>query len=476
LSEEILVKENKMGVMPVGKLLANMSLPPMISMLAAALYNIIDSIFVAKVSEDALAAMTLVFPVQMLMMSFNLGIGVGIASLISRRLGEKRQDEANLAATHGFVFAITTWALYALFAVFLAGPFIRVFTGTGNEGIYEMAVSYCRIVMVGSLLFNFSIVIERILQSTGNTFHPMVFNLVGLSVNIVAAPILIIGWFPIIGDLGFPGFGVQGAGFAAILGQSVGAVVALVIFFSRKHAVRISFRKFHIHWDIVRDILAVGAPTIVMQAVMPILIASLNALFITYSTTAVAVLGVYFRITTFVVMPVMGLNQGALPIMGYNFGAKNRLRLMATYTSGLKVAFIILAVGTAIFWIFPHWIMMLFSPNAEMLDMGVHALRAVSIGWIPGAFVIITNGMFQALAHGVFALIIAIVRQIGVVLPLTYILLVNFGINASWYAWAIAEFAALTLSVIFLMRIKKNQIDKLPDGDPVLGKKQPCVS
>jgi putative MATE family efflux protein len=459
-----------MGIMPVGKLLANMSMPPMISMLAAALYNIIDSIFVAKVSEDALAAVTLVFPVQMLMMSVNIGIGVGLASLISRRLGEKRQTDANLAATHGFVFALAAWALYALVGIFLAGPFLRLFTGAENEGIYEMAISYCRIVMICSGFFNLSVTIERILQSTGNTFHPMVFNLVGLAANTVLAPILIIGWFPIIGDLGFPGFGVVGAALAAVLGQLIGCVIALILFCRKKHAVHVSFRKFRIHWDIVRDILVVGLPTMVMQAVQPILIASLNALFISYSTTAVAVLGAYFRISTFVILPVIGLNQGALPVMGYNFGAKNRLRLMAAYTSALKVTIIIMIIGTLLFWIFPAQIMLIFSPGPEMLDMGVHALRAMSISWIPGSFVIISIGMFQALAHSIFALIISIVRQIGFILPLAYLLLTNFGINAAWYAYPLAEASALTLTAIFFVRVKKHEIDLLPAGASVSGR------
>jgi putative MATE family efflux protein len=461
-----------MGVMPIGKLLANMSLPPMISMLAAALYNIIDAFFVAKVSEDALAAVTLVFPVQMLMMSVNIGIGVGLASLISRRLGQKRQEEANLAATHGFVFAIAAWVIYALIGFFLAGPFIRLFTGEGNEGIYDMAVSYCRIVMIGSLMFNISVTIERILQSTGNTLHPMVFNLVGLAANTVLAPILILGWFWGIGDLGFPGLGVDGAAIAAVIGQSVGFVIAIFLFFSRKykHAVHVSFRKFRIHWDIVRDILAVGVPTMVMQAVQPILIASLNAMFISYSTTAVAVLGVYFRISTFVILPVVGLNQGALPIMGFNFGAKNRLRLMAAYTSAFKVALIIMIIGTVIFWIIPEHIMSWFSQSADMIDMGAHALRTLSISWVPGAFVIISLGLFQALAHGVFALIIAIVRQIGFILPLAYILLIHFGINGAWYAYPLAEVSALVLTTIFFVRAKKLDIDVLPDGAPVSGR------
>ncbi|MDR0875259.1 MAG: MATE family efflux transporter [Clostridiales Family XIII bacterium] len=468
------MKENKMGAMPVGKLLANMSMPPMISMLAAALYNVIDSFFVAKVSEDALAAVTLVFPIQMMMIAVNVGIGVGLASLISRRLGQKRQEEANLAATHGFVFAIATWVVYAVVGIFLAAPFIRLFTGSepANEGIFEMAVAYCRIVMTGSLMYNITIVVERILQSTGNTLHPMIFNLIGIASNTVIAPILIIGWFPFAGDLGFPGYGVVGAGYAAIIGQAVGTAVALILFCSRKHAVHVSFRKFRIRAEILKDILTVGLPSMVMQAVQPILLFFLNALFMVVadSALAVAVLGVYFRISTFTILPVVGLNQGALPIMGYNFGAKNRLRLMAAYTNAFRVAVIIMAVGMGIFWIFPHYIMMWFTSNPEMIDMGVHAFRAVTISWLPGAFVIITIGLFQALAHGVFALIISIVRQLGFILPLAYILLLNFGVNGAWYAYPLAEIAALTLTIVFFFRVKKQDIDRLPDGDPVSGR------
>lgn len=474
MNNENRIVENKMGVMPIGKLLANMSMPPMISMLAAALYNVIDSFFVAKVSEDALAAVTLVFPVQMLMMAILIGVGVGLSSLISRRLGEKRQKEANIAATHGFVFALALWAAFALIGVFLAAPFLRLFTGTDvqNEGIYEMALSYCRIVMVGSLMFNISVVIERILQSTGNTFHPMVYNLVGIAINTVCAPIFIIGWFPGIGDLGFDGFGVVGAGYAAIIGQSVSCVIAILIFVRRKHAVKVSFIGFRFNWKMAKDILIVGAPAMVMQAVGSLLLFFLNGMFmvVANSSTAVAVLGVYFRISTFTMLPVIGLNQGALPIMGYNYGAKNRLRLMATYKNAFKVALIIMAIGTAIFWIFPRPILMLFSQDPEMIEMGIHAFRTISIHWIPGSFVIISIGMFQALAHGIFALVISIVRQLGFILPLAYVLLLNFGVDGVWFAYPIAEVAALTLAVLFVIRIKKKEIDVLPDGAPVSGR------
>ena len=474
MSQDSRIVENKMGTMPIGKLLANMSIPPMVSMLAAALYNIIDSFFVAKISEDALAAMTLAFPVQTLMGAVIVGTGVGLASLISRRLGEKRQDEANNAATHGIAIALVLWVIFALIGIFLAGPFVRLFTGAeeANEEIFKMAVSYLRIVMVGSFGLNIAIMAERILQSTGNTFHPMVYNITGIIINTVIAPFFIIGWFWGVGDLEFAGFGIEGAGYAAIVGQTVSLIMAIFILTTKKHAVKISFKKFRVDSAILKDIFSVGAPSMVMQAIQSILLICLNALFmvVANSAMAVAVLGVYFRISTFTVLPVIGLNQGALPIMGYNFGAKNRLRLVAAYTSALKVAFIIMAIGTVIFWIFPAQIMAFFTQDPEMIDMGVWAFRLLSTSWIPGAFVIISIGMFQALAHGAFALTISIVRQLGFILPLAYILLINFGVNGVWYSYPLAEASALTLTVIFLLRIKKYDIDCLPDGDPVMGK------
>jgi len=456
--------ENKMGVMSVGKLLANMSAPPMVSMLAVALYNIIDSIFVAKVSEDALTAVTLVFPVQMFMMSINTGIGVGLASLISRRLGEKRREAAESAAAHGFFFAIITWVIYAIFAWFAAGSFIQLFTGAQGYGdIFDMALIYCRIVMIGSLFVNISVMTERILQATGNTFYPMLYNIIGVGINTIMAPILIIGYF------GAPSLGVAGAGYASIIGQFSGFAIAMYLLFGKKHVLRISFKGFRPHIETIKDILVVGLPTIVVQATMPILVSALNKMLISYES-AVFVLGVYYRISTFSILPVVGLNMGALPIMGYNFGALNRLRLIAAYKKALFVAIIIMIIGTAIFWIFPERIMTLFSATGYTLELGAHALRTISLCWIPGAFAIITIGLFQALAHGMFALIVSIVRQLGFVLPLAYILLTNYGVFNVWSAYPIAEVSALILTLVFLRRIFIKEINILPDGSPVAGK------
>jgi len=456
--------DNKMGVLPVKKLISTMSFPPMLSLLVSALYNVVDSIFVAKVSEDALAAVTLVFPIQMLMVAFNAGVGVGLASLISRRLGQDRKKEANIAATHGFLIALLLWICYALFAIFLAPLFLRLFTDSSHsQAIFDMALSYCRIVMLGSIFWCFSVVIERILQATGNMLYPMIFNLTGAAINTVLAPIFIIGYF------GAPALGVQGAGYVAIFGQTIACIIALILFFGKKNIVHITAKGFRPRAAMFRDIFTVAAPSIVMMAAQPILVSGLNGVLIVYSTTtAVAVLGVYFRIATFVTMPVIGINQGGLPVMGYNYGAKNRLRLNAAYKISLKLAIIIMATGTVIFWIFPVQIMGLFSASAEMTSLGVIALRSVSVSWVPAAFVIVNIALFQALAHGIFALVISLARQIGIILPVAYIIAaVLHQPDWIWVAFPVAEIAAFALSFIFHRRINKNEIARLPDGAPV---------
>jgi putative MATE family efflux protein len=417
----------------------------------------VDSIFVSKISENALAAVTLVFPVQMLMMSICVGTGVGLASLISRRLGERNQKEADAAAVHGFFLAIICWTLFALFGIFGAGPFLNLFTD--NAEILSMALTYCRIVTIGSVFMCFSICIERIMQSTGDMLHPMIFNSVGAAVNTALAPVFIMGL------LGAPQLGVMGAGLVAVTGQCIAMVIAIVMFVRNEHAVSVSFRGFRVCGRTIADILVVGIPSIIMMSIQSFLISGLNGILSTYSTTAVAVLGVYYRIQTFIILPVLGMVQGALPIMGYNFGAKNRKRLLAAFKLAFKITISIMAVGVALFWIVPGPIMTLFSAEGEMMDIGVHALRAISISYLPAAFTVVAITMFQATAHGVFAAIISIVRQLGFILPLAYVLLKVFGIDAVWYSFPLSEIAAFTMAVIFYRRVKKRQIDLLPDGN-----------
>lgn len=446
---------NKMGVMPIGKLLFNMSLPPIVSMLINALYNIVDSIFVARISEAALTAVTLVFPVQMLMIAVNVGIGVGLSSFISRKLGERNQSDADKAATNGFFLAIASWILYAIVGLFLTEPLLALFTD--NVEILGYASIYCKIVTIGSIFMCISICIERILQATGNMMYPMIFNAVGAIINTILAPIFIIGLF------GVPSFGVAGAGFVAIFGQMVACIIAIVLFVKNDHKVTVSFKGFKPDGYIIKEVLTVGAPSIIMLSVGSFLIAGLNAILIVHSEIAVAVLGVYFRIQSFVFMPVIGLNQGALPIMGYNYGAKNKKRLLDSYKLALKIALTIMGIGVILFWVFTEQFMLLFNASDEMLAMGIRALRIISLCMIPAAFGIVTVGMFQALAHGGYALIISLVRQLIFLLPVAYILANYVGVDYTWFAYPIAECAAVVLAAIFLRRVIKTDISQMPD-------------
>jgi putative MATE family efflux protein len=451
------MEENKMGALPIGKLLFSMSLPPMASMLLYALYNIVDSVFVSRISEEALAAVTLAFPVQMFMMAICVGLGVGLASLISRRLGERKQAEADAAAAHGFLLALLCWIGFALFGLFGAEPFLRAFTDDAE--ILSMSLTYLRIVVIGSVFSCFSVCIERIMQSTGDMMRPMIFNSTGAVINTILAPIFIMGLW------GAPRLGVMGAGLVAVTGQCVSMILAVVLFVRSERAVSVSFRDFRVSGRTLADILVVGAPSIIMLSIRSFLISGLNALLIAYSTTAIAVLGAFFRIETFVILPVVGMGQGSLPIMGYNFGAKNRKRLLATFKLAYKAATAIMIVGVALFWILPEQIMALFSAKGEMMDIGVHALRSISISYIPAAFTIVSVTLFQATAHGVFAAIISIVRQLGFILPIAYLLLRSFGVDAVWYAFPLSESATLTMAIVFFLRVKRRQIDLLPEGN-----------
>jgi putative MATE family efflux protein len=451
-----------MGVQPIGRLLVSMSLPPMISMLVGACYNIVDSIFVARISEEALASVTLVFPIQMIMISICVGIGVGLSSVISRRLGEKRQAAADSAAAHGFFLALVSWLVFAAFGLFLAKPTLSLFTT--DPAILDGAVVYAQIVCIGSVFSCFSICIERILQSAGNMIYPMIFNMIGAIVNTILAPIFIIGYF------GVPGYGIRGGGFVAIFGQFVALAIAVFLFRRKDPGVAISFRGFRPRRETVRDILAVAVPTVIMMAIFPLLVAALNKILITYSATAVAVLGIYFRVQSLITMPVIGINQGALPLIGYNFGAQNRKRLVATLRLALTASLAIMAAGTALFWIFPHSIMRLFSAEGEMLTLGIGALRIVSLGFLGAAVVIILIGFFQAVAHAAFATVISLVRQLILILPLAYVLTKYFGVYRFWWAYPIAEYVALVMALVFFNRIYRREIVAMPDGDSVAGK------
>ena len=444
---------NKMGVMPEGRLVWTMSLPAIFSMLIQAFYNVIDSIFVAQLGEDALTAISLVFPLQMLLVAIGVGTGVGVNSLISRRLGQRNKDGANKAATHGFLLSFVNWFLFAIFGLFFVDDFLRAFSD--NPAVIEYGTDYLSIVTVFSLFMFIQFNVEKILQATGNMIFPMICSLIGAAVKIALNPILLLGL------LGSPAFGISGAASATIIGNAVAMSIGLVFLFRFKHEVKIELSGFRVHPKTLHDIYAVGVPGIIMQALASVMIGGLNAILIIYSESAVAVLGVYFRLQNFIFMPVFGLMQGAMPIFGYNFGARIKSRLIRTYKFTFVFAMAIMILGFLLFQTFPEFLMSLFKASDEMMDIGVRALRIVSICFLPAAFGITSSTLFQATGHGLMSLIVSLLRQLIIVLPLSAILAHFFGLDYFWYAFPLSEVFALSAEVYFLRRLYVKEIRPL---------------
>lgn len=446
------VRKDRMGTEPVGKLLASMAWPAILSMTINALYNVVDSIFVARYSADAMTAISLVNPVQMLMISVGIGSAVGVNSLIARRLGARRQEEADKAASTSIRIGFFNYLLFAFIGIFLAKPFMHLYTD--NPVIFEGGSTYLQIITICCFFSMIQFQLEKVLQSTGNMIAPMIISLCGAITNIILDPILIFGL------LGAPELGIAGAAIATVIGQAVSFTVAVYIVHTKEHLVHIQLRGFKMDWAVVKDIYAVGLPSIFMQSIGSIMLFGYNAI-LAASKTAVAVLGIYFRLQSFIFMPVFGLNQGAMPIMGYNYGARNRARLMKTYKLSLLVAGTIMACGFVLFQTCPELLLKLFGANAEMMEMGIPALRLISICFIPAAFGIMTGTLFQGTGHGVYSLLVSMIRQLAGILPIAYFLYHTFGITASWASFPLAEVLGLTVSVIMLIRLYKKEIKTL---------------
>lgn len=446
------VQADRMGTAPVGKLLASMAWPAILSMTINALYNVVDSIFVAMVSPNALTAVSLVNPLQMLMISFGVGSAVGVNSLIARRLGARRQDEADKAASTSIRIGIFNYLIFAFIGIFLAKPFMHLYTD--NAEIFEGGVTYLKIITIFSIFSMVQVQLEKVLQATGNMVAPMIISLAGAVTNLILDPILIFGMF------GLPEMGVAGAAIATVTGQAVAFCVAMYILHTREHVVHVQIKGYKMDWKVVKDIYAVGLPSIVMQSIGSIMLFGYNAI-LAASATAVAVLGVYFKLQSFIFMPVFGLNQGAMPIMGYNYGARNKQRLMKTYKLALITAVVIMSCGFALFQLCPEMLLKMFSADADMLEMGVPALKTISLCFLPAAFGIMTGTLFQGTGHGVYSLLVSVIRQLLGILPLAYILYHAFGVAASWASFPLAEMMGLTFSVIMLIRLYKKEIKTL---------------
>lgn len=446
-------EENKMAVRPVFPLLMSMAIPPMISMLIQSLYNIVDSVFVAKIGEDALTAVSLAFPVQTLIVACSVGIGVGVNSYISRSLGREDQEGADSAVAHGLLMAAFVAVLFIIAGQFLLEPFFRLFSD--DPAILADAITYTNICLTFCAGSFIHICIEKVFQSTGSMIFPMLLQALGAITNIILDPIMIFGLF------GFPAMGVKGAAVATVIGQHTAMLASLLVFLLGKFAVRLDLRNFHFSWKMIRDIASIAIPNSCMNALGSVLVMGLNTILIGFSNTAVSLFGIYYKLQTFVFMPASGLTQGAMPIMGFSYGAGNGKRLQHTLSISLRVCFVIMAVGCVLFMAAPEWLLGLFDASEEMLAIGVPALRIISVSFLPAAIGFILPTMFQAMGQGGYSLIVFLLRQLVITLPAAAILSGPFGLTGIWASFILAESIAAGAALLFYNKLRKK--------DPVLG-------
>ncbi len=453
--ENMPMAENKMGVMPINKLLLSMSVPMMFSMLVQALYNIVDSIFVARIGEDALTAVSLAFPLQSLLIALAGGTCVGLNAVLSKALGEKNFEKVNKSATNAIFLMVLNIIVFFLIGIFAVKPFYL--SQTQDAEIVTYGVQYLSIVLTCSFGIFFQFVFDKMLQSTGNTFYTMITQLVGAIINIVLDPILIFGLF------GFPKMGVIGAAVATVAGQIIAAIVSLIFNLTKNKEINMSFKGFKPDMDIIKQIYKVGVPSIIMQSIGSIMTYGMNQILIAFSTTATAVFGVYFKLQSFVFMPIFGLNNGMVPIVAYNYGAQKRKRLLKTVKLSVIYAVGIMTVGVLLFQLIPDKLFMLFDASEQMLEMGVPALRIISVHFPLAGICIVCGSLFQALGNAVYSMINSICRQIVVLLPAAYLLAQLGNVNYVWWSLPIAELMSLTMTMIFLVKINKDIISKIGD-------------
>lgn len=446
-------KENKMGVMPVNRLLITMSIPMMISMLVQALYNVVDSMFVARLSENALTAVSLAFPAQNLMIAVGTGTGVGVNALLSKSLGEKNFQRANQTANNAIFLAFCSYAVFAILGFFFARTFFLLQTDIPD--IVDYGTSYLTICCICSFGSFGQIIFERLLQATGQTIYTMITQGLGAIINIIMDPILIFGLF------GFPKMGVAGAAAATVLGQIVAMLLGLFLNLTKNKEIQLDIRLLRPNGSVIRQIYSVGIPSIIMVAISSVMTFGMNKILIAFTSTATAVFGVYFKLQSFVFMPVFGLNNGMVPIIAYNYGAKKPDRLTKTIKLGILYAVIIMLLGFLIFHLFTDKLLLLFNASDYMLEIGIPALRIISLSFLLAGFGVVTSSVLQSLSHGLFSLMVSLIRQLVVLLPTAFLLSFTGKLNLVWWAFPFAELFSAALCAYFLRTVYRKDIKPL---------------
>lgn len=459
------IKENKMGYMPENKLLLSMSIPMMLSMLIQALYNIVDGLFVAGISPEQyeLTAVNLAFPAQNLMIAVSVGAGVGINALISRNLGLGNHEKANKIAGQGLFIAIMSYLAFATLGTLITRPYFEIMTAditdpTVRETVISMGVSYLRICFIASIGLFCQVVHEKYMQSTGKTTLSMTTQIVGAVANIILDPILINGMF------GIPGLGINGAAYATVIGQIISALVGIYLQNTKNKEIVIKLENVKPDAKLIGEIFKIGLPSILMNSIGSFMTAMFNKIIMPLSEYAVNVFGIYFKLQSFVFMPVFGFNNGMISIVSYNYGARKKKRVLRTIKLGLIYAVSMMLVGFAIFQIFPSALLSMFNMSAEAIEtVGIPALRTISISFIFAGFSIICAAVFQAFGYGIFAMLVSIGRQLVTLLPVAYLLALTGDVNNVWWSYPVAEIVCMALSIIFYIYIYAKKVKPMPD-------------
>ena len=442
------IQENKMGTMPVNRLLITMSIPMIISMLVQALYNVVDSVFVSQINENALTAVSMAFPIQNLMIAVAVGTGVGTNALLSRSLGEKNQDMANKAANNSVFLACASYVIFLILGLTSSELFYRLQTDIPE--IINYGREYVFFVCVLSFGLFLQVAFDRLLQATGRTFYTMFTQGSGAIINIILDPILIFGWF------GFPRMEVTGAALATVIGQIIAMIISAVMNVTKNADIQLKLKTMRPDKEVIGRIYSVGLPSIVMSSIASVMTFCMNKILMSFSSTATAVFGVYFKLQSFVFMPVFGLNNGMVPIIAFNYGAKQKQRIMKTMKLAMMYAFGLMLIGLVIFQLCSSMRLEMFHASDAMLSIGVPALRIISISFLFAAFSIISISMLQALGHGIYSMLISVGRQLIVLIPVAYLLSKTGNLNLVWLAFPLAEIMAILLSSVFLRKVLKS--------------------